>query len=127
MGLTLNKGTLVASVLAGSWRQFPSPLEISAAQLEIAAPGMLASGAAALAWKRVSKSKLRTASVAKELEQAYRLHTLQSAIHERAMHNVLALLSLSGIHPGLAKGCAIARIYPESGWPPYVDMGLCGT
>ena len=52
MSTTLNKGTLIASVLAGSWRQFPSPLEISAAQFEIATPDLLASGAAALAWKR---------------------------------------------------------------------------
>jgi len=125
MSLTLNKGTMIASVLAGSWRQFPSPLEISAAQLEIATPGMLASGAAALAWKRVSKSKLRTASVAKELEQAYRLHTLQSAIHERDIQNVLALLSRAGIDPVLVKGWAIARLYPESGLRPYGDIDLC--
>src|SRR5712692_10104807 len=125
MSLTLNKGTMIASVLAGSWRQVPSRLEISAAQLEIATPGMLASGAAALAWKRVSKSKLRTASVAKELEQAYRLHTLQSAIHERDIQNVLALLERAGIDPVLVKGWAIARLYPESGLRPYGDIDLC--
>src|SRR5438552_15255179 len=84
---TLNKGTLSASVLAGSRRQIPSPLEISAAQLEIATTGMLASGAAALAWKRGSKSKLRTASVAKALEQAYRLHAVPAAVHERDGQN----------------------------------------
>jgi hypothetical protein len=125
MSPTLNKGTLIASVLTGSWRQFPSPLEISAAQLEVTTPGMLASGAAALAWKRVSKSNLRTASVAKELEQAYRLHALQSAIHERDIQNVLILLNRAGIDPVLVKGWAIARLYPESGLRPYGDIDLC--
>ena len=125
MSTTLNKGALIASVLAGSWRQFPSPLEISAAQLEIATPDLLASGAAALAWKRVGNSNLRSSPAAKELEQAYRLHSLQSAIHERDIQNVLALLSRAGIDPVLVKGWAVARLYPESGLRPYGDIDLC--
>ena len=122
---TVNKGSLIASVLAGSWRQFPSPLEISAEQLEIATPGMLTSGAAALAWKRISNSSLRTSPVAVELEQAYLLHALQSAIHERDIQNVLALLGRAGIEPVLVKGWAVARLYPESGLRPYGDIDLC--
>src|SRR5438094_3867792 len=125
MSTTLNKGTLIASVLAGSWRQFSSPLEISAAQLEIATPDLLASGAAALAWKRVGNSNLRSSPAAKELEQAYRLHSLQSAIHERDIQNVLAPLSRAGIDPVLVKGWAVARLYPESGLRPYGDIDLC--
>jgi hypothetical protein len=125
MSPTLNKGSLIAQVLAGSWRQFPSPLEISAEQLELATPGVLASGAAALAWKRVSKSELRASPPALELEQAYRLHALQSAIHERDIQDVLALLSRAGIEPVLVKGWAIARLYPDSGLRPYGDIDLC--
>jgi hypothetical protein len=122
---TLNRGSLIASVLTSSWRQFPSPLEIPAAQLEIATPDLLASGAAALAWKRVSNSDLRTSPAATELEQAYRLHALQSAIHERDIQNVLAQLSCAGIEPVLVKGWAIARLYPEPGLRPYGDIDLC--
>ena len=125
MSPTLNKGTLIAHVLAGSWRQFPSPLEISAEQLEIATPGMLASGAAALAWKRVGNSNLRTSPAARELEQAYRLHALQSAIHERDIQNILTQLKRAGIEPVLVKGWAIARLYPEPGVRPYGDIDLC--
>jgi hypothetical protein len=122
---TLNKGSLIASVLAGSWRQFPSPLEISIDELDAVAPLLLTSGAAALAWKRVSNSNLRNSPAAIEFEQAYRLHVLQSAIHERDIQNILALLSRAGIEPVLVKGWAIARLYPESGLRPYGDIDLC--
>jgi Uncharacterised nucleotidyltransferase len=116
---------LIATVLAGSWRQFPSPLEISAEQLEIVTPSLLASGAAALAWKRVNSSQFRTSPAAIELEQAYRLHSLQSAIHEGDIQNILTLLKRAGIEPVLVKGWAIARLYPESGLRPYGDIDLC--
>jgi len=122
---TVNKGSLIASVLTGSWRQLPSPLELSGEKLELVAPLLLTSGAAALAWKRVSNSGLSTSPAATELEQAYRLHALQSAIHERDIQNVLSQLKRAGIEPVLVKGWAIARLYPESGLRPYGDIDLC--
>src|SRR5438552_7604671 len=122
---TVNKGSLIASVLAGSWRQLPSPLELSDGKRELVAPILLTSGAAALAWKRVSNSGLRALPAATELEQAYRLHALQSAIHERDIQNVLSQLKRAGIEPVLVKGWAIARLYPESGLRPYGDIDLC--
>ena len=125
MPRTLNKGSLIAQLLAGSWRQSPRPLEISAEQLEIATPSLLASGAAALAWKRVCQSALRASPAALELEQAYRLHSLQSAIHERDIQSILTLLDRAGIEPVLVKGWAIARLYGESGLRPYGDIDLC--
>lgn len=125
MSQTLNKGSLIAQVLAGSWRQLPSPLEISIEELDIAAPSLLESGAAALGWKCVCQSELRTSPAALQLEQAYRLHALQSAIHERDIQSILALLSRAGIEPVLVKGWAIARLYPEAGLRPYCDIDLC--
>ena len=125
MRRTVNKGRLIAQVLAGSWRQPPSRRQISAEQLEIATPSLLASGAGALGWNRVSNSNLRTSPAALELEQAYRLHALQSAIHERDMQNILALLRRAGVEPVLVKGWAIARLYAEAGLRPYGDIDLC--
>jgi putative nucleotidyltransferase-like protein len=125
MSQTPNQGSLIARVLAGSWRQFPSPLEISIDELDTVAPSLLKSGAAALGWRRVSQSELRAAPAALELAQAYRLHALQSAIHEREIKNVLALLGRAGIEPVLVKGWAVARLYPESGLRPYGDIDLC--
>lgn len=125
MSRTHDTGRLIANVLAGSWRQFPAPLEISAAQLDIVTPILLATGAAALAWKRVCQSELRASAAALQLEQAYRLHALQSAIHERDIQNILTLLDRADIEPVLVKGWAVARLYPEDGLRPYGDIDLC--
>jgi hypothetical protein len=106
---TVEKGKLMARILAGSWRPRPAPLEISADQLTIATPGILASGAAALAWKRVCQSELRASPAALELEQAYRLHSLQYAIHEHDLQNILPVLARAGIESVLVKGWATAN------------------
>src|SRR6266850_4203637 len=113
MSQTLSTGSLIAQVLTGSWRPSPSPLEISIDELAAVAPSLLRSGAGALAWKRVSQSELRDSPAALELEQAYRLHALQSAIHEREIQRVLALLGRASIEPILVKGWAVARLYPD--------------
>ena len=118
-------GSLIAKVLHGSWRQSPSTLTISQEELDIVTPLLLESGAGALGWKRVSNSELRTTPAALELEQAYRLHALQSAIHERDLEQALKLLRSAGFEPILVKGWAIARLYPEVGLRPYGDLDLC--
>ena len=125
MSQILDKASLIAKVLAGSWRQSTSPLTISQAELDIVTPMLLESGAGALGWKRVSTSSLRTAPAALELEQAYRLHALQSAIHERDIENALTLLRSAGVEPILVKGWAVARLYPDAGLRPYGDLDLC--
>ena len=125
MTSSLNKGSLIAKVLTHSWRASPSALEISTEELDVVAALLLESGAGALGWRRVSNSSLRTAPAALELEQAYRLHTLQSAMHEREIENALALLRSAGVEPILVKGWAVARLYPESGLRPYGDLDLC--
>jgi hypothetical protein len=116
---------LIAKVLAGSWRESPAPLSISPAELDLVTPHLLASGAGALGWKRVNKSTLRTATAALELEQAYRLHSVQSAIHERNIQSVLTLLRSAGVEPILVKGWAVARLYQDPGLRPYGDLDLC--
>ena len=125
MSKMLDKAKLIAKVLAGSWRQFPAPLEISPAELDIVSPMLLESGAGALGWKQVSNSNLRTAPAALELEQAHRLHALQSAIHERDIGSALTLLRSADIEPILVKGWAVARLYPDAGLRPYGDLDLC--
>ena len=121
----MENGRLIAKVLAGSWRPATAPLTISQAELDAVAPMLLESGAGALGWKRVSNSNLRTVPAALELEQAYRLHALQSAIHEPDIKNALTLLRSAGVEPILVKGWAVARLYPESGLRPYGDFDLC--
>jgi hypothetical protein len=121
----MDKGRLIARVLAGSWRQSPEPLAISPAELDLVTPLLLESGAGALGWKRVGNSSLRSAPAAVELEQAYRLHALQSAMHEKNIPNAVTLLRSAGIEPILVKGWAVARLYPDTGLRPYGDLDLC--
>ena len=121
-----SKSRLMLKVLAGAWRTAPLPLEISDAELEQTVPLLLESGVAALAWRRLRDSPVRAASTAAlQLEQAYRLHTLRAAVHERDIQRVLKILRAAGIEPILVKGWAISRLYPEQGLRPYGDIDLC--
>lgn len=124
-GIRKKPGKLVASVLTGAWRRSPLPLDISAEELEIVAPLLLGSGAAALGWWRVRKTHLNQTPAALQLHEAYRLHSLQSALHETEIKEVITLLRSKGIAPVLVKGWAVARLYPEMGLRPYGDIDLC--
>mgnify|MGYP003694491507 CR=1 FL=1 len=58
------------------------------------------------------------------LHQAFRLLTLQAAIHETRIRRVFAELRSADIEPILIKGWAVARAYPQPGLRPYGDIDL---
>ena len=120
-----SRGRLVAQLLAGAWRDSP-PLPINSAEelAEIAAL-LMSSGAGGLAWHRIRNSGLRGSSIAEQLEQAYRFHFLQAALHERSLKQIIPILRSYGVEPVLVKGWAIARHYAESGLRQYCDIDLC--
>ena len=118
-------GKLVASVLAGAWRASPPPPSLSPAALIEVTPLLLGTGAASLGWWRVRSSELRTSAAGLELRQAYRLYTLQAGRQERQIVRAITLLRSAGVEPLLAKGWAVARLYPERGLRPYGDIDLC--
>lgn len=120
-----SRGELVAAVLAGSWRQQPNEPSLSETELLNITPLLLESGAGALAWRRLRNSSLATTSDAAELQQAYRLHAIQAAVHESKIKEALKLLRRAAVEPLLVKGWAIARLYPESGLRPFGDFDLC--
>jgi hypothetical protein len=120
-----SRGELVAALLASSWRQLPNKPSLSATELLNITPLLLESGAGALAWRRLRNSPFAATSDASELQQAYRLHALQAAVHENNIKQVLQLLRSAAIEPLLVKGWAIARLYPENGLRPYGDIDLC--
>jgi hypothetical protein len=99
-------------------------LEISETELERITPLLLGSWAGALGWWRVRNSSLK-ATRAAELMQAYRLHALHTHLYERHIKQSFELLRLANIEPILIKGWASARLYPEPGLRPYVDIDLC--
>ncbi|HYP26526.1 MAG TPA: nucleotidyltransferase family protein [Blastocatellia bacterium] len=119
------RGRLVASTLAGSWLPSPPPAELSEEQLAEVAPLLLNAGSGGLAWRRVRGAGLRDSSAAFELQQAYRLFALQSALHERDIRQVVPLLESFGIDAVMVKGWPVAELYPDPGARPYGDLDLC--
>ena len=116
-------GKLVAELLAGSWRDSKSSLSV--AELETITHHLLRSGAGGLTWCAIRNSDLRGSPFADLFQAAYRMQTLQSALHERSLKRVIPALRSAGVEPLLVKGWAIARLYPEPGMRPYVDLDLC--
>lgn len=121
------RGRLVAELLAGSWRSPAPPVGTSGEDLNGLTALLISSGAGGLAWCRVRQTDLREAPFARQLRQAYRFHSLQSALHHRSLKRVIPLLRSAGVEPVLVKGWAIARLYPEIGMRPYSDLDLCVT
>ncbi|HXG95298.1 MAG TPA: nucleotidyltransferase family protein [Blastocatellia bacterium] len=122
---TVERGMLVAQLLAGSWRSEPPPTSTSPEELADIATLLLKSGSGGLAWNKIRHSALRDSHAAREFQKAYRLHSLQAALHERSLKKVLPLLRDCGVEPLLVKGWATARLYPELGLRPYSDLDFC--
>src|SRR5215216_1231897 len=120
-----SRGRIVAQLLTGAWRDKPPLLATSEQELAEIAVLLMRSGAGGLAWHRIRNSALRDSSIAGQLEQAYRFHFLQAALHERSLKQVIPLLRSYGVEPVLIKGWAIARHYAESGLRQYCDLDLC--
>jgi hypothetical protein len=118
------RASLVARALTSAWYTAPLPLDISIDELNQITPLLLGSGAGSLGWHRIRSSHLKTEKPAVELQQAYRKHTLEAALHESHIKQSFSLLRDAGIEPILVKGWAIARQYPEKGLRPYDDVDL---
>lgn len=119
------RASLVRATLAGSWRKPPfPPLGISETQLDEVTPLLYGSGASALGWWRLRDTELASTPSARLLHQAYRLLTLQSAIHEKKIEKVFRILRQSSVDAILVKGWAAAGLYPDRALRPYGDIDL---
>src|ERR1044071_6458933 len=108
----VEKGRLVARVLAQSWRDGDLPeLQLSEVELDQVTPLLYDSGAAALGWFRISKTNLRNSASAAVMHQAYCLQSLQSDIHEQKIEKIFRLFREANIQVLLAKGWAVAGLY----------------
>ena len=118
-------GGLVAATLKTSWADScPDDGRLSEAELDQVAPLLYKSGAAGLGWWRICEGDLRQTASGEMLHQAFRLLTLQAAIHETRIRRVFAELRSADIEPILIKGWAVARAYPQPGLRPYGDIDL---
>ena len=116
--------TPLLQILSGAWRAQPDPVRISESDLERAAPLLLATGTAALAWHKLSLLQLESNPFFRQLEEAYRLHSIHSVVLENKVKDVFSLLRAGGVEPLLLKGWAVARLYPEAGLRPSGDIDL---
>jgi hypothetical protein len=117
-------GSVLSSLLRGIWRHTTPAPAISEAELAQVTPLLLRSGGGALGWHRVRHSTLRTSSAGRTLQQAYRLHAIRTAVHERALQELFRVLRSAGVEPILIKGWAVARLYPAPGLRPYGDFDI---
>jgi len=122
--LTSRIGSLLATVLAGSWRSSPQGLLCSEARLAEITPLLVGSMSGALAWHKVRNTGVKTSAAGLELQEAYRFHAVRTLVRQHAIKKVLTLLYREGVQPILVKGWAVARLYPEPGLRPYGDIDL---
>ncbi|MEK6280429.1 MAG: nucleotidyltransferase family protein [Acidobacteriota bacterium] len=116
----------MATLLSRAWRREDLPdLSLTEAELDEVTPLLYGSGGAALAWKRVAKTHLRNTASAELLHQAYRLHSLQAAMHEQRIAKVFRLFREARVDAILAKGWVAAGMYVETALRPYGDIDLC--
>jgi hypothetical protein len=120
-GRNSKNGETVAALLAGAR---PSAA-LAASEISAVVPSLLETGAGSLAWWRIRSSGLRTSPAGRQLQQAYRKHTLEAVAHEKHLERLIALMQAAGLDPIVIKGWATARPYPESGLRPYGDIDLC--
>ena len=123
---SLRKGSLVAAVLAGAWRNSNfAPLRISDSELETVSPLLFNSGTVALGWHRLSKTELANTASGELLHQGYRLQSLTAEIQEQKIKKAFRLLREAQVEALLAKGWAVARLYPDKVLRPYGDIDIC--
>ena len=119
-----SRGLVIASLLAGSWRTAPPPLNLSPEDLDEITPLLYNSGAAALGWRRIRDTELSTTPSAEVLHQGYRLQALQVAISQSKIEIVHRLLQEVRVDAILVKGWAVAGFYPELALRPLGDIDL---
>lgn len=117
-------GSLVARALSGSWRTSPAAVDLSPGEFTAVSPTLHATACAGLAWWRVRGTSLDALPSAGGCRDAYRFQSLEARVHEERLARALLLFGSAGVRPVLAKGPAIARIYPSPGLRPYGDLDL---
>jgi hypothetical protein len=85
---------------------------------------LLETGCGALGWWRVRGSPLAFETSAIPLREAFRLHTLQAAVHAKNLEHIVGPFNAAGLTPIVFKGWAMARLYARPGLRPYGDVDV---
>jgi Uncharacterised nucleotidyltransferase len=123
--MSLERGQRIATLLEGAWRAAPPPLALPAAQLASIVPKLVGTGTGGLAWWKTRGLDPQCVPALDTLAACHRLHCLEAFMLEVRLHEVVQTLRHNdGIEPLLAKGWAVARLYPAPGLRPYGDFDL---
>jgi hypothetical protein len=117
------RGRQLGRVLCRAWREHPPTEGLEAADLLEAAPLLLRSGSAGLAWWRARHAGI-PAPVLKPYHDAIVIQSLHAAVLDAKIALAFTRLRARGIEPLLGKGWAVARLYPAPGLRPYGDIDL---
>lgn len=120
-----SSGRKIAAVLAGSWRTNPPSLVLSADALPDTLPLLQETGAGSLAYRRLNRSGAGTLPAVRQLRQTYRLHTLETAVWQTQLRELVRRFRSAGVDPLIVKGWSISRLYPEPGLRPFGDIDVC--
>ena len=116
-------GHLVANALRGSWRPSTAS-QLNPADFAVTTPLLYDSGAAGLGWWSVRYTDLANTPSGELLHQAFRLLTLQAAIHQTKIQKVFSCFQAANVEAIVIKGWSIARRYPQPGLRPFGDIDL---
>ncbi len=116
-------GATISSVLRTSWRETPEP-PADLGDLSTVEGALLETGCGALVWWRVRASALMDETSTRPFHEAFRLHSLQAALHAKNLEHVLGHFNAAGLEPIVFKGWALARLYARPGLRPYGDVDL---
>ena len=118
------RGRLIQRVLTGAWRAVPPPLELQPDELEEIVPTLVDTWTPALAWWRLRHTDLGECRGAATLHDAFRHYRLRAAVADGEIAQIVTRLRQAGVVPIFAKGRIVARLYPEVGVRPFVDVDL---
>lgn len=117
-------GLAIASLLEGSWRANAEPAAHAGEALSAMADTLLGTGCGGLVWWRIRGSSAANDERAIPFHEAFRLHTLQAAIHAKNLEHVIGRFNAAGLTPIVFKGWAMARLYAMAGLRPYGDVDV---
>lgn len=121
-GRAAESGRLVAVALGRAWRERPDgDLVTRRAAAAAAAPLLLRSGTAPLAWHALGAA---AGPGLEEVHAASRLEALRTRLRLRSVGRVVSRLREAGVEPIVGKGWAIAREYPSPALRPFGDVDV---
>ena len=118
-------GRLIARTLAGSWRANPRPLDLRSHELSSIKSQLMSAGVAGLTWRRLRQTTLSETDSAAELRAEYERNAVRAVFERQRIESVICALHAAGVKAMIVKGWAAARLYPDEGLRPYVDIDVC--